>query len=168
MGSFLVYVCISHDIMRLDNVNVLWKGNNMKKLWNSIGAPLRHNVPLVAGILLCAVILYWGVGCESEVVSLTQPNRKVNRVELRLELDAEIAKLEQAVTDLYANAELKVANLNKQDQVKETLFKAGMIVAEGGTVNPVGIATTLAGILGISAVVNSREKDKIIAGKRMA
>jgi hypothetical protein len=40
-----------------------------------------------------------------------------------------------------------------------------MAVAEGGTINPIGVATTALGLLGVGAIVDNRRKDTVIKAK---
>ncbi len=153
--------------MRVDNTNVLLKGNNMKALWETVGAGIRHNVPLIVAVIACVFMLTWGYGCESKVVSISDPGKKVTRAELKLEVNEEAAILEQKLVALAAKAKVKNEKLDKEDAMKASLLEIGMAWASGGAINPVGTAFTIFGILGIGAVANSREKDKVIAGNNM-
>ena len=63
-----------------------------------------------------------------------------------------------------AEAKLKFEDLNRQDALKRQLFEYALVVAEGGSVNPVGVAVSLFGILGIGAIADNRRKDGVIKG----
>lgn len=139
----------------------------MKEIWEKIGTAIRHNTGLTVGIILCFMVLLYAYGCESQVSSIRNPVIKINRAELKLEVESEVAKIEQALSELQAMAEVKGRQLDKQDEMKAALFQISLVVAEGGTVNPIGIATTLIAILGIGAVADNRKKDGLIVGKNM-
>ena len=79
------------------------------------------------------------------------PEKKVTRPELQIEVDA-----------LLAEAKLKFEDLNRQDAFKRQLFEYAMVMAEGSSVNPVGVAVSLFGLLGIGAVADNRRKDGVI------
>lgn len=139
----------------------------MKKLWETVGVGVRHNIPLVAAVVACIVLLGWGIGCESKVVSMNDPSKKVTREELKLEVNEEAAMLEQKLMNLAAEAKAKNEKLDREDAMKTSLLEIGMVFASGGAINPIGTALTIFGILGVGAVANSREKDKVIAGNNM-
>lgn len=119
----------------------------MKDLWKVI----RHNYALIGSTVFVCIALLWIYGCESNVMSLKYPGQQVNRAELMLEL--------QTIT---SEAELRIKDLDKQDQFKEALFNIAVMSAEAGTLNPISVALTLASFLGIGAVVDNRRKDVII------
>ena len=77
--------------------------------------------------------------------------KKVTRPKLKIEVDA-----------FLAEAKLKFEDLNRQDAFKRQLFDYATVVAEGSSVNPVGVAVSLFGILGIGAVADNRRKDGVI------
>lgn len=108
----------------------------MKNIFN-------HERYKVIGGALCILIVFYFYGCESKVQSLIHVGEKVNRAELQLELN-----------NLIANAGLRVQNLDRQDQFKRALFDQAVLLAQGGTLNPVGLGLTLTSILGIGAVTD--------------
>ena len=130
----------------------------MSKLWTVI----RHNQGLAVSIVLAGILCIWGFGCESKVQSLTRPDHKVTRDELALELGVETALFTTELEKLVAKARLREKELDKQDEFKAAILELGLIAAEGGTINPVGAVVTLAGILGVGAVVDNRRKDLLI------
>jgi len=116
----------------------------MKKLWTTI----RHNQGLVIGSAFCLVALLMFYGCESQVRSLKQPGLLVNRAELKLELDQVVGEFE-----------LRIVDLDKQDEFRNALFSIGQSLAAGDAVTPVGIFLVLGNILGLAAVIDNRRKD---------
>lgn len=85
------------------------------------------------------ILLFWGYGCPSKVPSLFDPAVKVTRPELQVELDT-----------IVATAEFRLTELDKQDRIRDVIFKNAMIMVETGTLNPLGIITLLAGIYGVT------------------
>lgn len=104
---------------------------------------LNHERYKIIGGVLCFALAFWFYGCESKVPSLVNPQLKINRVQLQLELDS-----------LIATTEARVANLDRQDAFKTALLQQAVLLAQGGTINPVGLGLTIAAILGIGATVD--------------
>ena len=116
----------------------------MKKL-------IKHNVFQVIAIVHIALILFWVFGCNSKVISLNDHGLKINRVELQNELET-----------ILRSAEIRFADLDKQDRFKQIIFENAALFAGGGTVNITGLLTTLAAVFGFGAVVDNRRKDTVI------
>lgn len=114
----------------------------------------RHYQGTSVAIIIVIAVLFWTYGCDSKVTSITSPNTKVTRVELKIEIDTFLAMAEERYKDL-----------DRQDEFKQKLFEFGAIIAEGGTLNPIGIVASLGTILGIGAVVDNRIKDKVIKNR---
>lgn len=114
---------------------------------------VRHQAQSMPGhsrcCLHCSGLL--GDGCQSQVESMKTSGKKVTRPELQIEVDT-----------FLAEAKLKFEDLNRQDAFKRQLFEYALVVAEGGSVNPVGVAVSLFGILGIGAIADNRRKDGVI------
>ena len=119
----------------------------MKELWKFV----RHNQGMCIGVLLAVAVLVWTYGCQSQVRSITNPIVVVNRGELQIEVD-----------NFIAQAELKFADLNRQDQVKSTLFNTAIDFMQGGNINPAAVAIVIGNILGLGAVVDNVRKRVLI------
>lgn len=119
----------------------------MKKLW----AFIRHQQGIVLSTLIASSILMWVYGCPSTVVSIHNPPEQVTRGELEVEVD-----------HFLRSAELRFADLNKQDEFKRTIFAAAMEFMSEGKINPVAIVITLGNILGLGAVVDNVRKRTLI------
>jgi len=96
-------------------------------------------LPIVAAILL----LLYAYGCEPRTASLISASEKVTRAELITEIDLLEYKLEKGIADL-----------DRQERIRDIIFQQGLIAAQTGTVNPVGIITALMSILGVGAVAD--------------
>lgn len=119
----------------------------MKKLWSFI----RHNQGLFVGGAIAIAVLIWTYGCESQVTSILYAPNLVNRGQLQIEVDTFIAQ-----------AELKFADLNMQDQLKSTLFETAITFMEGGSVNPAAVAIVIGNILGLGAIIDNVRKRTLI------
>lgn len=119
----------------------------MREIWKFI----RHNQGMFIGGILALVVLVWTYGCESQVTSILYAPDLVNRGQLQIEVDTFIAQ-----------AELKFAALDRQDQVKSTLFDTALTFMEGGNVNPAAVAIVIGNILGLGAVIDNVRKRTLI------
>lgn len=115
----------------------------MKKLWSFV----RHNSGIVIGSIIAIAVLIWTYGCESQVRSIVNPIVIVNRGELQIEVD-----------NFIAQAELKFADLDKQDELKSTLFNTAIDFMQGGNVNPAAVAIVIGNILGLGAIIDNVRK----------
>lgn len=118
---------------------------------------LRHNQFLSVALVVVIAMTVWLVGCQSKTDSILTPDEQVNRAELNIEIQTFKSKVEEAVKDL-----------DQQDAFKQELFNIGIVMAKGGTIDPVGAGITLLGILGIGSVVDNRRKDAVIKSKSNA
>lgn len=130
-----------------------------------IGKWIRHNQGTFVAVAVCCGLVLWLGGCHSQVSSLLGGGDKVTREELHLEFSQESARLEGELRALLQRAEVKQADLDRQDAVKQRVMDFALLAAETGTLNPSGIIGLLVGVLGIGAVVDNRIKDKVIKNR---
>ena len=95
----------------------------------------RYQSITVGLVLILLAVMF---GCESKVTSFLDPNLKRSREELQIELD-----------QLLSTAEIKFSQLDRQDELKATLYQIGLVTAQTGTFNPIALITGIAGILGV-------------------
>lgn len=118
-------------------------------------ADLKINWPKTTALITLTLLLFWGYACKPEVKSLVNPGEKVTRPELQIELNA-----------IIATAEYRFAELAKQEQFQDLIFKNALQVAQNGQMNPLGIITLLAGLYGIArGAQDVKEKVKKTNGK---
>lgn len=156
----------------------------MKAFMEKVGEWVRHNLGLFVAICLSIPLLVWGFGCESKVKSIEDPAQWVTREELAVEVQAVQQANEAKFEDLISDAELAIKRaqedavieaeqlkvlvakkerlLQQQDDVKAAILEMGLVLAEGGTVNPLGAGLTILGILGIGAVRDNAKKDGLL------
>jgi len=152
----------------------------MQQVWKGV----KHNTGLAVAVIFCIMLTLWGFACDSVVASITNPERKITRDELAVEVKQEAARIERdaslqvrelqiqidtilskAQVDaeaLQAVATAREKQLNTQDNLKGAILNVGLAIAEGGTINPAGVIFTMAGALGLGAIVDNRRKDGLI------
>jgi hypothetical protein len=79
------------------------------------------------------------IGCQARTQSLSDPKRLVSRGELQIEL-----------SNVLATAELRMADLDKQEAIRSLILQNALVLASGGTLNPVGIISAIAAVYGIA------------------
>ncbi|GAH63095.1 unnamed protein product, partial [marine sediment metagenome] len=77
--------------------------------------------------------------CEPKVSSLWQEGKQVNRQELQLELD-----------QLIGVAQLRMVDLDKQEELRAIILQNALILVQGQPFNPLGLITGVAALYGIS------------------
>jgi len=117
---------------------------------------MRHYKGLMIAIVLSCLACLWSFGCESKVLSTADQGVMVTRAELQLEVDTFVSMIE-----------LKIADLDKQDAIKQELFRIGIVIAESGVdvLNPVGVAVNIIGLLGFGLIYDNSKKDALSTGK---
>ncbi len=115
---------------------------------------IGNKAQIISIIFLTAVLLY-AYGCESKTPSLKQAGKRVNRVELMLELET-----------VLSESRIRISDLDRQDQFKQILFQQAFIIAEGGSLSIPGLVTTLLAVFGTGAIVDNRRKAKVIKDAR--
>lgn len=126
---------------------------------------IRHNQGMFVSLIIVSVLLYWTFGCESSVTSLLAPEKMVSREELVLEIEQETRRLEGELDTLLKRAALKMAELDRADEIKKKLFEFAALTAQSGTVNPAGVLTLAGSVLGFGVLVDNRIKDKVIKNR---
>lgn len=110
---------------------------------------INDNHWYLVAIAIIAGMVFWTHGCESQVASLIDPTQKVNRAGLQNELNY-----------IVGQVEIKVADLDKQEALKQALFDSMIVVAQGGQINTLGIINLAATIGAISFGLNRNQKLK--------
>lgn len=137
----------------------------MKEWFSKLFEEVRHYKWTTVGIVLSLSILMWVYGCQTELTSPIS-EEPVTQSEFNLEVEQEVERLQNEAERL----ELVATNMNKKfeqvDQIKNSLFNALVVVAEGGAVNPLGVLVSVAGVLGLGHYADNREKDRLLAGAK--
>lgn len=109
---------------------------------------------IIATVLIIGFML-WIYGCQSQVASMIEPNKKVTRAELQLEADYLVGQIKVKMTDL-----------DKQDAIKMLLLEQATIFGQTGTFNPTGLLNTCATIGAIAFGLNRNQKVKKITAEK--
>ena len=121
------------------------------KIIAAIWRNIRHNpIEYIAGIVL-AIMLFLLFGCEPTTKSVWNPETKVTRAQLQIEME-----------HYLASVEARFADLDKQDKFRQFIFNQAFIIAESGGVNPLGILTALGSLFGAAVFADNRKKDSVI------
>lgn len=126
---------------------------------------VSHNQFTAMAVVIVIGIAIWVFGCESKVSSILKPSMKVNRAELKIEVETELSRLEAEVELIMRKGEVKFQDLDRQDAIKTKLMNFAAITAEGQTVNPAGVVGLIFSILGVGALADNRVKDKVIKNR---
>lgn len=105
----------------------------------------NHQYIVAAAIILIATL--WTYGCASQVNSILNPNQRITRAELQIEVDY-----------FLAHAELKTLDLDRQDAIKQSLIDLGSTFATTGTLNPTGLLNTAISIAAVAFGLNQRKR----------
>ncbi len=97
----------------------------------------KHWTSILTGLVTVG-ILFYVYGCEPKTRSLIDGNRQINRQELQLELD-----------QIIGLAQLRLVDLDKQEQFRAVILQNALILVQGQPYNPLGIITAIAGIYGV-------------------
>ena len=118
----------------------------------------KEHATVLITILACAGFGIYCYSCEPKVQSLTPPLRQINRQELQLEFD-----------QIMSLAQLRMLDLDKQEQFRSIILQNALILVQGQPFNPVGIITAIAAIYGIGqAGTTVSKKVKNTIDKRKA
>jgi hypothetical protein len=123
-------------------------------MFSNLISVLRHNQSVVVSVVVCVLLIGWGYGCQPTTISPLDRSSTVTRDELDLQV--------KQYTD---RVKLAYADLKEQEDIRKTVLEAGMAYAKTGEVNLFGLASTLAGIVGVGAIVDNRRKDAVIKSK---
>lgn len=114
---------------------------------------IKKNHRTIITVVVTISICIWLYACESKTKSLDGSGRLINRAELQLELDTFIGQ-----------AEIRTADLDQQDAVRDLIIQNGLLIVSGQPFNPIGIITAFAGIYGAthatSKVVRAAKKSQ--------
>lgn len=116
---------------------------------------LKENKPIVFTIIVTVLMIFYIVGCEPKVKSLNNNQQLVTRQELQFELES-----------ILRTAELRMAQLDQQERIRQLVLQNALLTIQGTTFNPVGLITAIAALYGIGqAGCNITKTVKKIKGK---
>ena len=104
---------------------------------------LRDRWPFILSTIICAVLVFYAYGCEAKTDSLICPGQQVNRDELMLEIET-----------LLKTTTIRVEDLDKQEKLRQVIFNQALVIAQDGSINPIGLMTSLLAVFGIGAAAD--------------
>lgn len=117
---------------------------------------IKKHLPLLITVLVTVSVLAYIYGCEPKTQSLQRKGVLINRQELQLEFD-----------QLVGLAQVRMADLDRQEQLRAVILQNALILVQGQPFNPVGLIMGVAGIYGItSGVVSGTKVAKKVIHKR--
>ena len=112
----------------------------------------KHCSTLIAVLVSIGFVVYL-YGCEPKTPSLTDRTKQINRQELQLELDSMISM-----------AQLRMADLDQQEQLRSIILQNALILVQGQPYNPVGLITAVAALYGVTQ--GGRNITKVVKKER--
>lgn len=103
--------------------------------------------PKTITLIVLTGLLFWAWGCPATTPSLIEPGRNVTRPELQIELNS-----------IVATAEFRMADLDRQDQMRDIIFQNALLIVDGGTLNPAGVLSGMAALYGLLTGANQIKK----------
>ena len=122
---------------------------------------IKKHLSVIITVLVTIAFAIYCYGCEPKVKSLSGKPELINRQELQLELDQFITM-----------AQIRMADLDKQEELRSIILQNALILVQGNPYNPIGIITAIAAIYGVTqggrnvtrVVKNTRNKKKVNNG----
>lgn len=113
---------------------------------------IRKHWQTTCTIIICVFLCIWAYGCQPTVPSMTDPSRRVTRAELQLELE-----------QLQSLFEIRNKSLEDQEQLRQLVMQNVLLIAQTGTINPLGLITAVLGFYG--AVSATRDTKNLVKKK---
>lgn len=108
-------------------------------------------------MVIANVIVLWICACPPTTKSLNGSGTNVTREELQLELYT-----------LIETAKIRMADLDKQDELRQMIINNAILIANGTPLNPLGILSGIAALYGMGSAITYGKKKvvaKILNGK---
>jgi len=100
---------------------------------------IKKNWSVIVSVLVTVAFIIYIYGCEAKTRSLVEAEKFVNRQELQLELD-----------QIIGLAQLRMTDLDKQEQFRAIILQNALILVQGQPFNPLGLITAIAAIYGVT------------------
>ena len=86
---------------------------------------IKQNWQWYIVIVIANMICLWVMACPPQTTSLSDSHTEVTREELQLELET-----------IISTAKIRMADLNKQDELRQIILQNGVLIIESVSVNP--------------------------------
>lgn len=122
---------------------------------------IKKHYSFLITLAVTASMIVFIYACEPKVASLLDNKTMVTRAELQLEVE-----------QFVGTAQIRMLNLDKQDQIRSILFQNALLIVQGQPFNPFGLLTAVAALYGLTqaggkvskTVKNTLDKRKINNG----
>ncbi|MCK5603358.1 hypothetical protein KAR91_15850 [Candidatus Pacearchaeota archaeon] len=104
---------------------------------------IKKNIHWLISVNVAIFVIMYAYGCEAKTTSMIYPERKVTRSELTTELEL-----------LESKSNIAYNDLERQERIRDIVLNQSLIVAQGGTVNPVGVIMSIMSVLGIGVAAD--------------
>lgn len=99
---------------------------------------IKKNWHWLVSVNVAIFVISFAYGCEATTKSLIYPDRNVSRAEIATELEL-----------LERKSAIAFADLDRKDRIRELVLNQSLIIAQSGSINPVGVIMSVLTILGL-------------------
>ena len=110
----------------------------------NVRSVIKTNCGEIISFVLVIWLLVFAFGCQPKTRSLIDPEKKIDRKALIIEMDYLQSRFETATIDL-----------DKQEKLRNIILQQSLTIANSGDINPLGIITGLMAIFGAGASVDN-------------
>lgn len=100
---------------------------------------LKKHYSFLITLAVTASMIIFIYACEPKVASLWNDGTFVTRAELQLELE-----------QMFGTAQLRMLDLDRQDQIRSIVLQNALLIVGGQPFNPLGLITAVAAVYGIT------------------
>jgi len=101
---------------------------------------VKDKWPIMIAYNVVISLLFFAYACTPKTESLIEPDKKVTLEQLQSEVDI-----------LIFRSEARLADLQKQYELRDFILNQSLTIAQTGEVNPIGLITSIIAIMGIGA-----------------
>jgi len=101
---------------------------------------VKDKWPIMIAYNVVISLLFFAFACTPKTESLIEPDKKVTLEQLQSEVDI-----------LIFRSEARLADLQKQYELRDFILNQSLTIAQTGEVNPIGLITSIIAIMGIGA-----------------
>ena len=104
---------------------------------------IKKNWHWLVSVNVAIFVITYAYGCEAKTKSLLNPDEKVTRSGLTTELEL-----------LESKYKASYADLDRKERIREIVLNQSLIIAQTGSVNPVGVIMSVLSVLGIGVAAD--------------
>lgn len=108
---------------------------------------IKQHWPHLISLSLALLFIAYALGCEPRARSPLDPTQKLTRAELQVQMEY-----------LINQFDLRLHDIDKQEQLRNFILQNALAIGQAGTVNPLSILTTIAAFYGVGSAGNAVRK----------